>query len=284
MQRPLLTEVVVLTKTYNLQDFKDWLHWHIDILGFQHAHVFDNESLVNIKSVCDAYGNKVSYEKVNGFPNQYALYNRYIMEHAQAWWVLPIDDDEFLYVGSSFDHNVNTMIMKMQERFPKADKIAIGWRNMFPAEFKEKRTCSLIENATAWSDEACERLRSEWRQDNRWLKTFTRLTKKWHWGQPYNGGHNPTAGVLKSAAISIAGIECKEDFSTKYIHADELFIAHFQYKSDEEWRMKCSKRKSAAHKTFNKNKPAVYCKLYDYQNKFNIFNEMVELWHGKSIV
>lgn len=51
-----LTEVVLLTKSYNLQDFEDWMHWHLDIIGFEHCHVFDNESSVDIKSACDSYG------------------------------------------------------------------------------------------------------------------------------------------------------------------------------------------------------------------------------------
>lgn len=96
-----LTEVVLLTKSYNPQDFKDWMHWHLDMIGFGHCHVFDNESSVDIKSVCDSYGDKVTYELVKGWPNQYALYNRYINNESPAWWVLPIDDDKsyWLYMN-----------------------------------------------------------------------------------------------------------------------------------------------------------------------------------------
>ena len=58
MNKKYLTEVVLLTKSYNLQDFKDWMHWHLDIIGFDCAHIFDNESSVDIKSVCDDIENK----------------------------------------------------------------------------------------------------------------------------------------------------------------------------------------------------------------------------------
>ena len=52
VEKKFFTEVVLLTKSYNLQDFKDWMHWHMDIIGFQRCHVFDNESSVDIKSEC----------------------------------------------------------------------------------------------------------------------------------------------------------------------------------------------------------------------------------------
>ena len=109
-----LSEIVLLTKSYNLEDFKDWMSWHLNTCHFDHIHVFDNESTVDIKSVCESYGDRVSYELIKGWPNQYALYNRYINNENKAWWCLPIDDDEFLYM-KSFD-NVNYMLLHYQEK------------------------------------------------------------------------------------------------------------------------------------------------------------------------
>ena len=281
MNKIYLTEVVLLTKSYNLQDFKDWLHWHLDIIGFDHAHIFDNESLVDIKSVCDSYGDSVSYEKITGWPNQYALYNRYINNESKAWWVLPIDDDEFLYVGDKFENNVNVLIMKLYEKDKSICKLSIGWRNMFPLEFTEDRgNKSLIENATGWSNEVCSKIYPIWRQDNRWVKTFTKTIAKWYWGIPYNGGHNPTIGKERVNSKTIDERVLTGDFVLPPCNNNDLFLAHFQYKSNKEWIMKCTQRKSAANKTFNKNKPIVYKELYKYKKEFKEFNEMVKLWNG----
>ena len=66
VEKKFFTEVVLLTKSYNLQDFKDWMHWHLDIIGFQRCHVFDNESSVDIKSECQKYGNRVTLDILDG--------------------------------------------------------------------------------------------------------------------------------------------------------------------------------------------------------------------------
>ena len=276
-----LTEVVLLTKSYNLQDFADWLHWHLDIIGFESAHIFDNESLVDIKSVCEKYGPRVTYERVVGWANQYSLYTRYVNTQSPAWWVLPIDDDEFLFVGSRFNHNVNDLMLSLMNKWGKMVKLSIGWRNMFPMEFTETRTTSLIQNATGWSDIACSKLYPIWRQDNRWVKTFVKTVIPWSWGLPFNGGHNPTYKDRRVASKLIDGRDLLTDFVVRpFAHNDDLFIAHYQYKSNSEWLMKCAKRVSAANKAFNKNKPSVYKDLYKYRTTFNCFEKLVSLWNG----
>lgn len=275
-----LSEVVLLTKSYNLQDFKDWLHWHLDIIGFDCCHIFDNESWVDIKSICDSYGDRVTYELITGWPNQYTLYNKYINNKSSAWWVLPIDDDEFLYIGDKFHNNVNEMILTLQDKWPDIKKFSIGWRNMFPLEYTEKRTKSLIENATGWSDFVCKQLYPIWRQDNRWVKTFVKTTATWYWGMPHNGGHNPTYNCTNNNVGSylINGKKIYDDWINPPCACDDLFIAHFQYKSNIEWIMKCRERKSAANKTFNKNKPKIYKTIYKYSRFFKTFDGLLKLW------
>lgn len=276
------TEVVLLTKSYNLQDFKDWLHWHLDIIGFDHAHIFDNESSVDIKTVCDSYGDKVSYELVKGWPNQYALYNRYINNESKAWWVLPIDDDEFLYIGEKYNHNVMDMLLALDQKY-KMNKLSIQWRNMFPFEYTKTRTKSLIENCNAWSNEACSAIFPLWRQDNRWIKTFTKNTGNWYWGIPHNGGHNPSHCATKVDSVMPDGRIVKnsaDNIGSPINSFNDVYIAHCQYKSDDEWQMKCTKRISAANKSFNKNKPKVFSELYKHKDKFNKCEDLIKIWNG----
>ena len=283
VEKKFFTEVVLLTKSYNLQDFKDWMHWHMDIIGFQRCHVFDNESSVDIKSECQKYGDRVTYELVNGWPNQYALYNRYINNESPAWWVLPIDDDEFLYVSDKYKNNINVALLALQKKYPDMVKLSMSWKNMFPLEFTKTRTKSLIENAIGWSDKASEALFKEWRQDNRWIKTFANTMYQWYWGKPYNGGHNPSVQGSNERLVSFMAdgtlVEnCADSVYPPKTNID-MFVAHYQFKSDDEWRNKCTTRKSAANLSFNKNHPHVYSHLYQHTNCFNKDYRLVTLWN-----
>ena len=182
-----LTEVVLLTKSYNLQDFKDWMYWHLNVIGFDHCHVFDNESSVDIKSVCDSYGDKVTYELVKGWPNQYALYNRYINNESPAWWVFQCDDDEFLYVSDKYKNCINEAILDISEKYPTWNKLCIGWRNLFPLKFiKERSNEHLILSATGCSHEACE----HWQYGDTPVKTFVKCIGSYDW-KVFSHGHNP---------------------------------------------------------------------------------------------
>ena len=284
VEKKFFTEVVLLTKSYNLQDFKDWLHWHMDIIGFQRCHVFDNESSVDIKTECQKYGERVTYELVKGWPNQYALYNRYINTESPAWWVFPIDDDEFLYVSDIYRNNINLAMFRLREKYPDMVKLSMSWKNMFPLEYTKTRSTSLIENATGWSDKASEALFNKWRQDNRWVKTIVNTMYPWFWGKPFNGGHNPsladTNEKLDSYMCDGSILKDCSDFIKPPKSNLDLFVAHFQFKSDDEWQMKCSHRISAANKSFNKNHPEVYKELYAYQDLFKTDARLLSLWNG----
>lgn len=271
------TEVVLLTKSYNLQDFKDWLHWHLDIIGFDCCHIFDNESSVDIKSVCNSYGDRVTYELVKGWPNQYALYNRYINNESSAWWVLPIDDDEFLYVSDKYHNNVNEMLMNVSIQHKDWNKICVGWRNLFPKEYIEERTNPhLILNATGWSDEASE----IWQNGNRPVKTFVKTTQKYEYSDRLNHcTHDPLINGIVKWGNTLDGNIVNHSWQLKPTSNNvDIMLYHYQFKSNKEWIEKCLNRKSPGCKTFQKNFPELYKKLYGTY-KINEDNRAVNLWN-----
>jgi len=267
VQKKFFTEVVLLTKSYNLQDFKDWMHWHLDIVGFQRCHVFDNESSVDIKSVCDSYGDRVTYELIKGWPNQYALYNRYINNESPAWWVLPIDDDEFLYVSDKYKNNVNVFLLANSKAHPDWCKVCVGWRNMFPATFTEERTNPhMILNATGWSNEAS----SIWQVGNRPVKTFVNTVYHYDWADKYgqHRTHNPFVIGNDKYGYTMNNERIDESWQ-RYatLGTEPIILYHYQFKCNSEWIYKCNRRKSAGAVGFNKKFPTKYSELY---NKFTI--------------
>lgn len=277
VQKKFFTEVVLLTKSYNLQDFKDWMHWHLDIIGFQRCHVFDNESSVDIKSVCDSYGDRVTYELVKGWPNQYALYNRYINNESPAWWVLPIDDDEFLYVSDKYKNNVNMFLLANSKAHPDWCKVCVGWRNMFPEKFTETRTnLHMVLNATGWCNEASE----VWQAGNRPVKTMINTVYKYDFADRdgKHRTHDPFVIPIDKPGYTING-ECIVNSWQKVptpSNAD-LILYHFQFKCNSEWRYKCTKRKSAATQIDWKNHPEIYGRLYN-NHVIQHDNRVVLLW------
>ena len=234
-----LTEVVLLTKSYNLQDFKDWLHWHLDIIGFDCCHIFDNESSVDIKSVCDSYGDRVTYELIKGWPNQYALYNRYINNESPAWWVLPIDDDEYLWMKNFT--NVNEMIIHYQNKWKDMNKLSVRWQNMFPKDpLADRGDKSLME----FNTETNENWAKLFCGGNMPVKTFVKTTNKINYSISLsNQTHNPISNGQKSYM-------CNGDrlFGNWYYgkNDDDLKLLHYQFKSNKEWIWKCKNRPSVS--------------------------------------
>lgn len=272
MKKTKFTEVVLLTKSYNLQDFKDWLHWHLDIIGFDCCHIFDNESSVDIKSVCDSYGDKVTYELIKGWPNQYALYNRYINNESPAWWVLAIDDDEFLYVSDKYNNNVNEMLMSVSTQHKDWNKICVGWRNMFPKTYTEERINEhLILNSTGYSHDACK----HWQFGDLPIKSFTKMVCKYEWN--ITRGHNPFNG---GDSFTLNNEKIKSNMQTKPTTGNEdIILYHYQFKSNKEWYWKCKNRKSPTNQKFKKDFPNYYKIIYN--KKINEDNRMLNLWNKK---
>lgn len=258
-----LSEVVLLTKSYNLQDFKDWLHWHLNIIGFDCAHIFDNDSSVDIATVCKSYGDRVTYEAVHGFPQQYALYNRYINYQSPAWWVLPIDDDEYLYISESYNHNINDFLVAMYRNNPTWNKVCIGWRNLFPLEYTRDRiNPHRVLNATGWSNVAS----SIWQAGNRPVKTIVKTTQKYEWSDRI--GHHTHDPLIEGKPVdgyTLDGNTVRNSWQQHPTSSDvDIVLFHYQFVCDSEWEYKCKKRKSAATRKDWKNHPELYTRLYQH--------------------
>lgn len=141
------TDAVCLTKYMNERDMHEWLKWHIDICHFDHIHIIDNDSNFDIKSVCEQYNGKVSYEQIHGYPRQYAIYDNYINNMSTAEWVMPIDDDEYLEISNEFA-SVAEAISYYKGQMPDMEMLAVRWKHLFPNKFKTERTGNVLDYCT----------------------------------------------------------------------------------------------------------------------------------------
>lgn len=92
------TEILLITNTTNPYDLKLWIHWHLYYVQFDRITVIDNSNSSIIYDICKDY-DRIKYIKHPGKLSQSDIYNNYV-NNSDAEWVLPIDDDEFIYLGN----------------------------------------------------------------------------------------------------------------------------------------------------------------------------------------
>ena len=128
------TELILITNSNNLNELLYWLYWHLHVIGFEHVVLIDNSTENLISQYISKFGNLVEYVKKPGIISQCEIYNYYV-KNSKSKWVLPLDDDEYLYISDKFNHNINTFIQK--NNFP-VYKYAFNWHMMFSDTIHEK--------------------------------------------------------------------------------------------------------------------------------------------------
>ena len=246
-EKQYFSEAILLTKTYNINDFSDWLEYHLSDIKFHHIHVFYNESPANIKQVCDKYRDRVSYQLVKGWVNQYSLYNTYVNTTSKSWWCLPIDDDEYLWM-KNFD-DVNKCLLHYSRMFTDITKLSIRWKNMFPINPLSMRGNKSLRDFNTISNETWANL---FVGGNKPVKTFVLNTGSVEYSEAKgNQTHNPINGGIPSYLCN--GQRLVGNWYYGPNTDDDLKILHYQYKSAAEWIWKCRHRL-----TVYGNKPQIY--------------------------
>lgn len=120
------TEVLLVTNCNNLINVLLFLYWHLYIIKFDHIVVFDNSDDSLLAPYIDLFDKKVTYIKKPGIINQHDCYNTWLTQ-SNAQWILPIDDDEFLYISDKYDNNINVLLSSLNEKY-NTTKYAFNWR------------------------------------------------------------------------------------------------------------------------------------------------------------
>jgi hypothetical protein len=232
------TEAMLLTKYLNPADLVEWIDWHLFKVKFDRIHVFDNESDYDVKSICDRYRDRVSYERIEGHARQYRLYDGYINDRSSAEWVMPIDDDEYLDIGDF--PTVNDAIMYYFHKFPHLDMLGVRWKHMFPEHFNTERTGKVLEYCTTENPELAKTFMH---LGDGTIKTIVRRCGLIHYEETWEnpaGGHVPKHscfyGALMCDGSTVTGCgiaNCPEELEDERIR-----LLHCRYKGKSDWNKK----------------------------------------------
>ena len=165
------------------------------------------------------------------------------------------------------------------KKHPDWFKVCVGWRNMFPEKYTEERTNPhMILNATGWSNEASE----IWQAGNRPVKTFVNTVYQYDWADrdKQHRTHNPFVVGKDMPGFTLNNEPINGSWQAKSTTGNEdVILYHYQFKCDNEWKMKCAKRGSPGAKWFNKNYPNKYSELYKVTSTIKHDNRMESLWN-----
>lgn len=195
------TEAICLTKYLSETGLKEWIDHHLNI-GFNHIHIFDNESPYPCEQICKEYGDKVSYEYVEGYARHYKLYDDYINgDKCKAEWVLAIDDDEYFELNKDICNNINECIDWYKNKFPNDEMFAIRWKHLFPKKFHTEPTGNILEYCTEENSKMAELFQP---MGDRGVKTIVHRKGDIHYEEAEEnprGGHVPVHKLANGARL-----------------------------------------------------------------------------------
>ncbi len=262
------SEIVLLTKSDYTDELECWINWYLNILQFNHIVIYDNDSSISIPSIITKFPeDKIEYHPIQGWPNQYQLYTNHVRQ-SKANWIMALDDDEYLYIGEKFNHNIRNLIDYLYTTYRK-NKYYFLWVNMFSPEYHRTRAGLYINTHTSYSYSACRRIHSSWPWGNDMGKSLINNQFDYEYSFNKDLGHIPrclngdnTTLLYDGTVVNSVCVNTQDKIQ------EDCFIAHYQYKSDSDWELKCS-RPVASSQSYNlKSKKHIYRKLYEYKDMF----------------
>lgn len=256
----MISEVVLLTKCNYLNDFIEWINYYKK-LGFNNLVVYDNESTVDIKTICES--NHISYKLISGYPDQINLYTNHF-KNSTADWVYFADDDEFLWFDFKKYKNVNQLITAKITELNCDISFGVFW---------VKLSSNIVLNLRDDLPDTTQIKTFKYRQiieDESWCKCFyntkykNNITKidchilKWDNTEPPKiKDTNGTLIVSSTEKYKIIGY-------TKLTTAD-CKVYHYYHKSWNEWYTKVRRLNAA---TGENNSVKFATQQYDDENKY----------------
>ena len=110
------TELLLISNSTNIKNLLCWIFWHKKIIKFEHIVLIYNNDTFNIPvNVIKKIDPTIEIIKKSGTLCQAKIYTEYVNK-SKAQWILPLDDDEFLYIPDQYDNNINTFIASIKTK------------------------------------------------------------------------------------------------------------------------------------------------------------------------
>lgn len=261
------SEVILVTNCINLKNVLLFLFWHLYIIKFDHIVVFDNSDIGILEKYITLFDNKITYIKKPGVISQSDCYNAYL-KISNAKWILPIDDDEFLYISDKYNNNINTYLTFITENYPAA-KYSFNWRmyysikdvapdadDFYISMFQDMFYCHNYMAISPQKLISCNHVKTIintdyphlYLNDNGGIKQYIELELKKR--LPYNvitpmgSTHNPITklnGMFYHAINTETYLENIDYYYDDSMHEikNDVYLAHFHYKTINEYIKKC---------------------------------------------
>lgn len=280
MGKKYFSEIVILTKSLYADELICWLEWHINIMGVDHIVIYDNESPIDILSIVSKFPQgKIEYHFIQGWPDQYTLYNSHLKE-TESQWVLPLDDDEFLYLSNKYE-NINTFISTLSQHYNR-DMFYILWVSLLSGYKIQEHTDLFINTHTFYSFNACRKISGSWSRDSDWGKCLINTSHNYE----YKSGSKTTGHIpqcvdnpkITPVLVNGNGTNIINPLSIQtghlYYRKDErvldtdCFIAHYHYRTKNDWIRKCKSWDVSSLHIDLHDKVYIYDKIYEYRSEF----------------
>lgn len=242
------TEVMCLTRYLSKDGLREWIEHHLSV-GFDHIHIFDNESPYPCKDICKEYGERVSYELSPGYARHYRIYDEYINSNrCNAEWVIPLDDDEYFSLNTDICKNVSECIGWYTAKFKFNHMFAIRWKHLFPKVFHSECTGSVLEYCTEENPKLASMFQA---MGDRGVKTFVHRYGKIHYeerSENPSGGHVPkhSTGTLARLFNGETVTKCSCDRMPAELD-EPARIIHCRYKGYSWYKSKYLDRTSPTY-------------------------------------
>lgn len=129
------TEILCISNSKNIINLKELINWYTNILHVEHFILIDNNDTDRTQIFANT--RKLTYIHKPGVISQSDIYTEHINKFSYSEWVLPIDDDEYLYIPEKFNHDLNEFLRyNLKTNF--SYKYSFPWHMMYHTEIIDK--------------------------------------------------------------------------------------------------------------------------------------------------
>lgn len=292
MSKKYFSEIMLLTKSLYADELFCWLEWHLNIIHVDHIVLLDNESPIDIKSILSRFSkDKIEYHLIEGWSDQKELYTHYLRQ-SESQWVIPLDDDEYLYLGDKYNKDIKTFITTLMDTYHR-NMYYILWTNLLSETKLQKHEDLYINTHIFYTFEGCRKMYGDWSRDNGWGKCLVNTDLEYTYGTGRESTcHIPLCINRYSPVVLVNGVRTnlvnplsiqKEHL---YYRKDEIdlnkdcFIAHYHYKTKEDWVIKCDRGSVLSKNIILKDKVRIYDKIFEYQKEFKPCTLLRDIWNN----